>query len=159
MRRTMTLVLCVCTMVLFSACQFSTLSGHEMVDQFDRIVGKLGQSQITADEDLIGTRENEENSYTGTYRSTCNGDTGRDAVFGGASIEERALCVSGYVHSVCGEAKIRIRMNGEVIVLQCDEDGYFSTTLNCSSGGNYVMVLYDEFTGTVEMTSEYIEVI
>lgn len=36
-----------------------------------------------------------------------------------------------------------------------DEDGYFETELRCTSGGNYVMVDYEDFAGTVEMTCEY----
>ncbi len=159
MKRMITIALCVCTIFLLSACQFCTLSGEEMVTRFDHAVGKLGQSQITEDKNLIGMRENKEDTYTGTYTSSCNGNTGRDVVFGGASIEERTLCVSGYVHDVYGQATIRIRMNDEVIMLQCDEDGYFSTTLNCSTGGNYIMVLYENFTGTVELSCEYLEVI
>ena len=45
-------------------------------------------------------------------------------------------------------------MNGDVTELEPDEDGYFSTELKLDSGGNYIMVRYENYIGTVELTSK-----
>ena len=36
-----------------------------------------------------------------------------------------------------------------------DENGYFETNLSLESGGNYIMVNYEDFTGIIELYSEY----
>ena len=36
-------------------------------------------------------------------------------------------------------------------------DGYFETTLKLDNGGNYIMVIYEDFSGTMEMTCEYMD--
>ena len=83
--------------------------------------------------------------------------TGRDVVFGGASIHNRDLFLSGHIETESGNATVRIRMNSEVVELEPDADGYFETTLKLDNGGNYIMVVYEDFSGTVEMNSEYLD--
>ena len=83
--------------------------------------------------------------------------TGRDVVFGGASIHNRDLFLSGHIETESGNATVCIRMNSEVVELAPDADGHFETTLKLNNGGNYIMVVYEDFTGTMEMNSEYFE--
>ena len=131
---------------------------EEMHEFLDGIAEDIGNSQITDDEDLFGTRflQNTEDSYVGEYSADCNHVTGRDVVFGGAYINSKELFLSGNIQSTTGEATVRIRLNNEVTELEPDSDGNFETTLKLSSGGNYIMVVYENFAGTVEMNCEYV---
>lgn len=149
-------------LVLIAAafCMACTLSACHMepedVYQFlDEIAGDFGQTQITADADLIGQRTAAEDAYTGSYRADCGGNSGRDVVFGGASVEPRKLHVYGVIHTASGRATVRIRMNQEVQELSVKEDGSFETDLRLQSGGNYMIMTYEDFQGSVEMISEY----
>lgn len=126
-----------------------------MLERFDEWAGKLGQAQITDDEDLIGRREAGIDDYVGYYEAKCDGTSGRDVIFGGGSVEERTLYVSGAVKVESGSAIVRTRLNDEVIELTLDEDGIFETELSLASGGNYIMVQYEDFKGTVELRSAY----
>ncbi len=45
-------------------------------------------------------------------------------------------------------------MNEEVTELQINDDGSFAMELNMESGGNYIMVCYDNFKGEVELVSD-----
>lgn len=155
MKRVITVCLVACIVFSLTACKFNYMTPEEIESYLDGIASKIGDSQITEDNHLIGQRDLDADAYTGTYTSKCKDCTGRDVVFGGASIEERKLKVSGYVHAVSGEALIRIRLNGDVIFLDCSEDGYFESTLSLAGGGNYIMVVYEDFNGKVEMTCEY----
>ena len=47
-------------------------------------------------------------------------------------------------------------MNSEVVELEPDADGHFETTLKLDNGGNYIMMIYEDFSGVVEMNSEYL---
>ena len=129
-----------------------------MQDFLDGIVENIGDSQITDDDDLIGARLLvDDDSYVGEYTAECSHMTGRDVVFGGASIHNRALFLSSHIDAESGKATVRIRMNSEVIELEPDADGYFETTLKLDNGGNYIMVIYEDFSGMLKMTCEYMD--
>lgn len=156
MKHTITFLLLSVLLLGLTGCRLNSMEPEEFLDG---VAEAIGDSQLTGDEDLIGTRvlTSGEDSYAGEYTADCDHVTGRDVVFGGASIDTRVLHLSGHIETTSGEARIRIRMNDEVIKLNADEDGYFETELKCTSGGNYVMVDYEDFAGTVEMTCEYID--
>ena len=149
MRKLLRCCLALILTLSLSACGKGSLEGLE------EWAGKLGQTQITDGKDLIGSREAGIDDYIGSYEAECEDDSGRDVIFGGASTKERTLCVSGTVRTESGSATVRIRLNDEVIELTPDENGDFETELSLESGGNYIMVLYEDFTGTVELRSAY----
>ena len=141
-----------------NGCKFNYMEPEEMKEFLDGVVENIGDSQVTDDDDLIGERLMvDDDSYVGEYTAESSHMTGRDVVFGGASIHNRALFLSGHIDAESGKATVRIRMNSEVIELEPDADGYFETTLKLDNGGNYIMVIYDDFSGVVEMNSEYLD--
>ena len=128
-----------------------------MQEFLDGVVENIGDNQITDDDDLIGARLLvDDDSYVGEYTAECSHMTGRDVVFGGASIHNRDLFLSGHIETESGKATVRIRMNDEVVELEPEADGHFETTLNLDNGGNYIMMIYEDFSGVVEMNSEYL---
>ena len=144
----------VCLLVLMSILSLSAC-GEGKLERFEVWADKLGQAQITDSKDLIGSRDAGIDDYVGSYEAACKEDSGRDVIFGGASTKELTLYVSGTVQTDSGSATVRIRLNDEVIELTPDENGDFETELSLESGGNYIMVLYEDFTGTVELRSDY----
>ena len=158
MKHIFTFLLLTCLLFGLTGCRISYLEPEEMQEFLNRVVEDVGCSQITDDKDLIGTRylQNTADSYAGKYSADCSHVTGRDVIFGGASINSRELFLSGRIHPISGEAIVRIRLNNEITELEPDSDGSFETTLKLSSGGNYIMVVYEDFTGNIEMNCEYI---
>ena len=128
------------------------------VEYLNGIVSEIGDSQITDDEDLIGTRVlvDSADAYTGAYTAACEAVTGRDVIFGGASIHNRELFLSGTIQAESGKATVRIRLNEEVYELEPDDNGQFETILKLENGGNYIMVVYEDFSGSIELTCEYV---
>ena len=122
----------------------------------DDVASFFGRSQITDDDELIGTRKLSDDAYTGTYTSDCVGNTGRDVIFGGGSILNKTLSIKGQISTESGSAIVRIRMNDEVVELESDSDGRFDTELSIHSGGNYIMIDYSDFAGSVELHSKYV---
>lgn len=145
-------------LLCLTGCRLNYMEPEEMQEFLDGVAENIGDSQITHDEDLIGTRvlADGADSYTGEYTAACSDMTGRDVVFGGASIYDRALFLSGTIKTESGKATVRIRMNDEVLEPYPDADGNFETTLKLESGGNYIMVVYEDFSGSVEMACEYV---
>lgn len=149
MRKLLVCILALMLLLSLSAC------GEEKLECLEEWADKLGQAQLTDNKDLIGSREEGIDSYVGSYEATCEDDSGRDVIFGGASTMERTLYVSGTIKTEKGSATVRIRLNDEVSELTLDVNGNFGAELSLESGGNYIMVLYEDFTGTVELRSAY----
>ena len=141
-----------------NGCRSNFMEPEAMQEFLDGVVENIGDNQITDDDDLIGARLLvDDDSYVGEYTAECSHMTGRDVVFGGASIHNRDLFLSGHIETESGNATVRIRMNSEVVELEPDADGHFEITLKLDNGGNYIMVIYDVFSGVVEMNSEYLD--
>lgn len=159
MKRSLIYIVLLSLVLSLSGCSINNMEPEETHSFLNSIVKNIADCQITEDKMLMGIRNltNEGDSYAGKYTSTINDVTGRDVVFGGGSIYTRLLHLSGRIETTSGEAKIRIRMNDEVIELKADTDGNFETELKFTSGGNYIMVVYDDFSGKVEMCCEYFE--
>ena len=155
MKKIIALVLLRCMALSFKGCQFNYEKPSEMLEKFEGWAENLGQSQITEDGDLIGERILSEDAYAGRYCADGEDETGKDVVFGGASIEKRQLKVYGTITTESGKATVRIRQNWDVTEVETDEDGNFETNLSLDNGGNYIMVNYEDFTGNIELYSEY----
>lgn len=156
MKTVLIITLVLCLLLLVSGCQWKGGPVGGIYEGLDSLAGNLGSTQITRDDALIGQRSVDEDSYSGIYTSSCSGQTGRDVVFGGASIEDRVVHCYGRISSESGDANVRIRLNQEVYLLPLDPDGCFETDLHLRSGGNFIMIDYTDFVGTVEMTCEYV---
>lgn len=158
MKHMLTYLLLAGLLLGLTGCRLNYMEPEEMQEFLDGVVEDIGNSQVTDDEDLIGTRvlSDTTDSYAGKYTAECKSMAGRDVVFGGASIHNRELLLSGTIKTESGKATIRIRLNDEAFELDPDTDGCFETTLKLDSGGNYIMIDYEDFSGTLEMTCEYI---
>ena len=158
MKHTIIFLLLTVLLLSLTGCRSNFMEPEAMQDFLDGVVENIGDSQITDDDDLIGGRLLvDDDSYVGEYTAECSHMTGRDVVFGGASIHNRDLFLSGHIETESGNATVRIRMNSEVIELEPDADGYFETTLKLDNGGNYIMVIYEDFSGMLKMTCEYMD--
>ena len=158
MKRAIVFLLLTSLLLSLNGCKFNYMEPEEMKEFLDGVVENIGDNQITDDDDLSGARLMvDDDSYVGEYTAESSHMTGRDVVFGGASIHNRALFLSGHIDAESGKATVRIRMNSEVIELEPDADGYFETTLKLDNGGNYIMMIYEDFSGMLKMTCEYMD--
>ena len=158
MKRLAAFGLCVALCISLTACRFVDLEPEEFLQKLEEAAQWLGQTQLTRDENLLGTRTTSDgDSFVGQYTADCTEATGRDVVFGGASTQARTIRVYGVIETEAGEAKVQIRRNATVEEYEPDEHGGLELVLDLSGGGNYIMVCYDSFSGTVELHAEYLE--
>lgn len=156
MKKKSLIILCVFLITVFAGCiswNRGKESDENMVEKISDFVEIMGKNQITKDKSLIGERilEDRLDYYCGAYRTEAEQITKREVVFGGATIEERKIKCSGVVYVISGKADIRVRMNEEVIYLEPDENGCFMMDFSFKSGGNYIMIDYENFTGSIEL--------
>lgn len=158
MKRTVAVLLTLALMLSLTACMSRENLRFKRVDRcFDDLRGAFKMSDVTSSAELIGKRENNGRDwFTGSYTAQCENETGRDTVFGGASARDRRIKVKAHIKTETGSAVIRLRMNGRATKFLPDSDGNFEREFDFGSGGNYIMVDFNRFTGTVWMTAEYV---
>ena len=154
MRHIITII--VCLIVILSAVFFQAVGTQNIVDGYAHIVEFLGQSQLTSKLNMIGERYNENDDYTGGYMCNAENVTGQDVAYGGCSIEQVKIKLKGKINVHSGDVNIRIRCGSEVSDVIVDENGCFDEQLEFNGGGNYIMVQYKDFTGDIDMQTEYI---
>lgn len=167
MRRLIVLCMALCAMGCFTACALfvgipagvlklaGSIDPQRMVKGFDGLVGMLGGRQLTADSELIGRRVFGEDGYTGEYEAQCVGVTAKEVVFGGASVYGRRVYVLCDVERGSGDAALRVRIGADAEEYTPDEDGRICLELNLEGGGDYIMLRYDDFTGSVRLSVAY----
>lgn len=158
MKRLVLIILSLLISVSLCGCVFHTEDRERIKDtvlnNFNNFISDIGRHQLTRDRDLIGER-NRRDDYTGEYTALCDHQTGKDVVFGGTSIQTCTVSVAGNIQPMAGTAQIRIRMGTEVTILTPEADGSFHTTFSFTGGGNYIMVDYEDFSGSIELNVEY----
>ncbi len=148
------LIVCIAAMLVgTTACSGVKLDPQQLLQRWERVVELCGKTQITPDAKLIGTRTYGENAYVGTYYADCKESSGRDVVFGGASLQERTVHLQGHVEQTSGAVCLRIRLGKEVQELKPDAQGNFEGDFVLTGGGNYFMLDYEHFCGTVTLTA------
>lgn len=158
MKKLLALVFALCIAFSCSSCQLTPLQANSAVGFLEYAAHALGRSQITKEENLLGHRVWEKDRYTGEYTVQGANKNGQDVIFGGASIRPRALRLSGTIHTRSGKAVLRIRQNSVVWEIPVSE-GAFETELHFGSGGNYIMLAYEDFEGSIELVSAYAKVL
>lgn len=157
MRKLLMMLMALSLMFGTTACHGGDVEPQKLVSQWDRFVEMCGRTQITPDEKLIGTRTYGEDGYVGTYYADCDEATGRDVIFGGGSIQERDVHVQGHVEQSSGTVKLRVRLGGQVEEPVLDEQGNFDLSFHLDGGGNYFMLDYESFSGTITLSAFYLE--
>ena len=143
-------------LLCFTGCCY--LSCGNITDRFLNIAERLGRSQLTEDAELIGIRFSGIDRFTGIYTSSCVQVSGRDVIFGGGSIEKREIKLSGKISANSGNAEILVRQNFKVKKFSPQSGEQFEYILDFNGGGNYVMIDYDNFSGSIEMRADYYDV-
>ena len=154
MKRAVTVILTVVILLMLSGCCFR-IDTERIVEKYDGFVEWIAHFQITRDCKLIGERRYGSDHYIGSYTADCRSECGRDVIFGGASVKQRKIKLSVSVLAEDGSATVRIRLGADVEEHEFTSNGFIEKELTLS-GGSYIMLDYDNFSGTVALTSEYI---
>ena len=154
MKKAAIVVLAALVLITFSGCRFK-VNAENIVEKYDSLTEWLGHFQITRDYQLIGERKYGSDHYIGSSTSDCQSVSGRDVIFGGASIKQRKIKLSASIIAENGSATVRIRLGADVEEQKFTSNGYLEKEL-ILNGGSYIMLDYDNFSGSVLLTSDYI---
>lgn len=144
-------------LLLCALCALAGCSKEEVVTQFDQTLQAAGDHVLTGDADLQGTRTFGEDRYVGTYTAQYDGFTGREVLFGGTALERAAgdqVTVSCHLAPGAGTVQVLFQTGDEPLEVLCDTAGSHTATLPLPSGGNYLLVEAEGFTGSLRVTVE-----
>lgn len=132
-------------------------SGKDVIlHGYEKVVSTMGALTRTKKSDLIGTRTDGKDDYTGAYAAACKAARGKDVVFGGCDLQTRQLHITGSVSCQAGIIQIMIKNGSEEIYVTPDAKGNIAEEITGTGGDWYLIVDYADFTGTVSLCSSYI---
>lgn len=155
MRQIITVIICI--IVMLCAMLFQVVEVDDILNFYTSTVEYLGSRQLTSKHNLIGERYAQNDDYTGSYKCSAENVTGRDVIYGGCSVDKIKLNLKGKADTQSGELNIRIRNGYDAYYLEPDEDGTFDELLEFDGGGNYIIIEYKDFTGEIDVLTEYAE--
>ncbi len=127
-----------------------------MLSGYANVVAALGDLSRTKSAELIGTRTDGSDAYTGAYASSCQKVRGRDVIFGGCSIQQQNLTITGTVQTQAGFVRIIVQdgSSPEQSLIP-DSNGKIHAEIAGNGGDCYILVDYADFTGTLTLCSEH----
>ena len=158
MRRLISLLIflpLICFVLLFSSIAFNVVSTQDLVNVFSDVVEIAGKQTLSSNSKLIGERYDKKDDYTGGYKCNADNQSGEDIVYGGCTIDNISVRLKGKVETQAGNVKFRIKMGFDEKLIEADENGFIDESINFTGGSSYIIVEYESFTGSVDITTEY----
>ena len=150
------IVLSACFVLGLSGCAGQGSLKYRILRGYDHLLLYFSQQALTDDKDLQGTKTPGEDSYTGTYKASYDGFSGKEYLFGGTALHhgaDRHLDITYTLTVTSGEAQLSWNEKQEIHTIARDtHNGTY--TLSLSDGDNYIVLEGKDFTGTLEMTIE-----
>ena len=124
------------------------------LDVMDTINEMGGNSVLTSENSLQGERIAGVDNYVGTYSAEYNDFSNTEYLFGGTDIERENgsdLSVTCTLQIDSGTAKVFWLSGSEEPVILIETNGTYNETITLPSGGNYIGIECENFTGSIEM--------
>ena len=149
----------ICFIVLVGTVVFQVIDvigTQDIVSGYTNVVEFFGRSQLTSKMHLIGERYDEQDDYTGGYKCNADNVTGKDVIYGGCTTKGKIIRLKGKINTDAGKVNISIRYGSESADISADENGFIDKKLDFDGGGNYIIVQYKDFTGNIDIRTEYV---
>lgn len=116
-----------------------------------------GNSVLTSEKSLQGERIIGTDNYVGTYFAEYEDFSKTEYLFGGTDTERKAgndISITCTLKIDSGAAKVFWVSGSDEPVILIEADGTYSETISLTSGGNYIGIECDNFTGSIEIDIE-----
>lgn len=147
----MAVLLCV-LLIALNGCDKDTA-----VKDYNRIIEKIGDNNLTADHDLQGKREFGTDEYVGTYECNYKGYSGEEILFGGTSVDRKAgnkIDIGCELQIDDGSIEVYFKSGSDERKVLLDRPGSYKETLELPAASDYVGIKCYEFSGTINLNIE-----
>ncbi|MGN1248644.1 MAG: hypothetical protein ACI4XW_01090 [Candidatus Spyradocola sp.] len=151
MKRFLAMILAMLTLVaLLTGC-----TQHQALDAFNTGIEFVGNAPLVFARRLVGTRVYGQDCYTGSYRGDYEDFTGFECLFGGTSLKMHDdVLITCTITADTGSAELRFSSLDDDPVVLCEAGGSCETAVQLPAGSNYLNLITDGFTGSIELTVE-----
>lgn len=123
----------------------------------DKITGFFGEPSLTKDKSLEGERTFGEDDYTGTYEAVYQQFSGRENLFGGASLdgsEGKTIQITYNANIESGEAEVYWNTADSEKQLLFEGQGEHTANIDSQGGWEYLSLEGDELEGDIKIKIE-----
>lgn len=143
--------------LVFGCIILSGCNKDEILNHYNNTIEKLGASELTSTNKLIGSRTQGIDDYTGTYTANYDNITTTEYLFGGTSIKRKAgkdITVTCKLTIKEGTIKLFWLSGSDDPVTLTETRGTYSKDLTLPDGANYFGVECEDFIGSIELNIE-----
>lgn len=129
----------------------------EVIDRYNEILQKAGETVLTSDGKLEGKRNFGEDSWVGTYEADYEEFSGEEVVFGNTATDRKAgnsISVRCEIDAKEGTLTVLWKAGAEEPVALLNETGTCFKTLTLPGAGGYLVVEGKDFSGRLEIETE-----
>ena len=147
------LLLLICVLLAISACGCSK---EAALNIYNKGTQALGDLPLTFGRPLKGERCFGDNHYIGTYTAAYDDFSGQEAVFGGTSLTPpvESVTITCTLSGEKGSARLEFRSVDKDPLVLCREGDSYTGELELPAGSNYLCVVAENFTGSMELKAE-----
>lgn len=146
------------TLLLLAGLLLPGCSKDQILDAYGTVVSLAGNVGLDTSLTLQGERTFGADKYTGAYTARYEDFTGQECPFGGTALERREGEHVTVTCSLQGDGSARLEWNCgyDTAVILADTAGEASCeeTIYLAPGSNYFNLVFEGFTGSVELTIE-----
>ncbi|MFD1450054.1 hypothetical protein [Oceanobacillus sojae] len=159
----LTLIALTATFILLVGCSSSSLNDNEnffsetIRKAGDKITSFFGEPSLTKDKSLEGERAFGKDDYTGTYEAVYQHFSGRENLFGGASLDGRegkTIQITYNANIESGEAKVYWNTADSEKQLLFEGQGEHTENIDLQGGWEYLSLEGDELEGDIQIKIE-----
>ena len=138
-------------------CLIFALTGctkDEILGTYNDAIQAAGDAQLTGSRSLEGKRTYGTDKYTGTYNADYEDFSGIEYLFGRTSIDREAgneIEITCNLNITDGSAKLVFQSGADDPQILIQSTGDYSETIELPSASNYIVVVGDGFTGSIEL--------
>ena len=125
------------------------------LDVFNTGIEFVGNAPLVFAHRLVGSRYYGQGAYTGSYDGTYEGFTGFECLFGGTSLKAhddvRITCT---ISVQSGTAQLSFSSLDHDPEVLCEAGGSCQMTVELPAGSNYLNLITDDFTGSIDLNVE-----
>lgn len=147
------LILMLCVLLAIFACGCSK---EAALNIYNKGTQALGDLPLIFSRPLKGERCFGVNHYTGTYLAAYDEFSGQEAIFGGTSLTPpvESVTITCTLPGEKGSARLEFRSVDKDPLVLCREGETYTGELALPAGINYLCVVAENFTGSMELKAE-----
>lgn len=128
---------------------------HQALDVFNTGIEFVGNAPLVFARRLVGSRTYGQDAYTGTYDGAYDGFTGFECLFGGTSLKlHDDVLITCTISAQSGSAQLSFSSLDHEPEVLCEAGGSCEVTVQLPAGSNYLNLITDDFTGSIDLRVE-----